>query len=144
MPFKIFTIHILESAAGTAELNQFLNSHRIIEVKSSAMVVRENGYWSFSIQYTEGEAPARNNLKFPEKVDYKQSLSSEVFSRFSQFRVIRKQIALEEGIPAFAIFTDAELAEMATPEKLTLEITKAIKGIGEKKIVKYAPKFILE
>lgn len=57
--------------------------------------------------------------------------------------LIRKQIAKDEAIPAYAVFTDAELAELAKMEGvLSLAKMKTVKGIGEKKIEKYGQHFL--
>ena len=45
-----------------------------------------------------------------EKVDYKLVLSEADFSLFSRLREIRKQIAIADAVPAYAVFTDEELA----------------------------------
>jgi ATP-dependent DNA helicase RecQ len=64
-------------------------------------------------------------------------LDPESFERFSTFRKIRKEIADDEGVPAFAVFADSELAEMAKIPDLSATSMKAVRGIGEKKIEKY-------
>lgn len=140
MQFKIITVSALESE--TEELNTFLSSHKVIEVEKQLMTQNNQSYWTFCIKYLVGEIPARNNLKFPEKIDYRENLSAEEFKRFSHYRTIRKQIAFDESLPAFAIFSDAELAAMAKTESLTKEVMMAIKGIGEKKLQKFGAKFI--
>jgi superfamily II DNA helicase RecQ len=59
-------------------------------------------------------------------------------------REIRKRLAAEESLPAYAIFTDEELANLAKIEDLTLAKMKSVKGIGEKKIEKYGRSFLTE
>ena len=96
--------------------------------------------WSFCITYLE---EGFTKSKGKAKVDYKEVLDAESFDRFSQMRVIRKKIAQEEAIPAYAVFTDAELGALAKVEELSFAKMKTIKGIGEKKIEKYGKHFIL-
>ncbi|MCB9298197.1 MAG: HRDC domain-containing protein [Lewinellaceae bacterium] len=43
-------------------------------------------------------------------------------------RETRKRLAQEEGMPAYAIFSDKELAAMAKVERLTAAAMKEIKG----------------
>lgn len=49
---------------------------------------------------------------------------------------------MEEAIPAFAIFTDEELAGLAKLNELTVSKMLTVKGIGEKKTERYGQKFI--
>ena len=76
------------------------------------------------------------------KVDYAKVLDEAIFKRFSKMREIRKRLATEESLPAYAIFTDEELSNMAKIEDLSLAKMKTIKGIGEKKVEKYGLHFI--
>jgi|AntRauTorckE5430_2_1112549.scaffolds.fasta_scaffold02860_1 superfamily II DNA helicase RecQ len=48
------------------------------------------------------------------------------------------------AVPAYMIFTDGELAEIATLSVTTPEELLKIKGIGEKKVEKYATRIIAE
>ncbi|MCB0562531.1 MAG: HRDC domain-containing protein, partial [Phaeodactylibacter sp.] len=47
-------------------------------------------------------------------------------------------MAAEEGISAFIIFTDEELAELAKLDEITEKAMLGIKGIGEKKVQRFA------
>lgn len=98
----------------------------------------QGAFWCFLVKYAE-DTPAS-----PEKpkVDYKSLLGEAAYKRFSKMRDIRRQLAAEEGVPAYAIFTDEELAGMAKVESLTMVELAKIRGIGEKKIEKYGSKFI--
>ena len=71
------------------------------------------------------------------KTDYKEILDEETFAVFSQLRTLRKQLADKEGVPAYAIFTDAELSEIAKLEEIEPNKLKLIQGIGQKKVEKY-------
>jgi superfamily II DNA helicase RecQ len=141
MLFKIITVSAIESQEEN-ELNSFLSSHKVISIEKHLMTENNQNFWTFCIQYMEGDPPNKNNLKYPVKIDYREVLNAEEFIRFSDFRKIRKQLALDEALPAFAIFNDAELAEMAKAEALSLASMLGIKGIGDKKVEKYGIKFI--
>ena len=66
-----------------------------------------------------------------------------MFAKFSKLRTIRKQIAAEQGVSAYIVFTDAELAELAKLEQITIQKMKGIRGIGDKKADKYG-KLLIE
>lgn len=76
------------------------------------------------------------------RVDYREVLDESTFKRFSQLRQIRKKVAQEDGVPAYAVFTDEELAALARVPKLTAEAMQSVKGIGEKKLARYGRFFV--
>ena len=69
-------------------------------------------------------------------------LDEAAFERFTRLRAIRKQIAQDEAIPAYAVFTDEELAALAKVEELTLKEMKKVKGISARKVEKYGHHFV--
>ena len=77
-------------------------------------------------------------------MDYRKVLDEEAFKRFSALRQIRKQVAEEDAVPAYAVLTDYELAELAKLETITPEALKGVKGIGEKKLEKYGNRFLTD
>lgn len=61
---------------------------------------------------------------------------------FEELRSLRKQIAAEEGVPPYIIFSDKTLKEMSQVIPLsTVEFLK-ISGVGEKKVEKYGERFL--
>lgn len=139
MQIKIFSIPIMGGEAITEELNAFLRSKKIIQVDQHFVQGSQGVAWTFCIKYTE-DFSAFNKSK--EKIDYKEVLDEATFKRFSKMREIRKQVAKEQGVPAYAVFIDEEMAEMAKLPALTLAGMKKIKGIGEKKLEKYGHYFV--
>ncbi len=60
----------------------------------------------------------------------------------SRLKTIRLQLAREESVPAYVIFSDATLHELATYLPLTTEDLPRISGFGEVKISKYGEQFL--
>jgi superfamily II DNA helicase RecQ len=136
MQIKIFNIPIPGGEEINEEMNTFLRSKKVLQTENH-LVSNDNGnFWCFCIKYLN-EAPQGKR----QKVDYMEVLDKETFQRFADMRKIRKQLAQEEGIPAYAIFTDEELAGLAKLEALTPAAMRSVKGIGEKKIEKYGRHF---
>lgn len=135
MQIKIFNIPIPGSEQMNEEMNTFLRSKKVLSVEQQVVQSPNGAFWCFCIRYVEGTVPS------PKK-DYKEILDEVSFQRFSKMREIRKSLSLKEGIPAYAIFTDEEMSELAKIEELTLASMKSIKGIGEKKAEKYGLHFI--
>jgi superfamily II DNA helicase RecQ len=142
MQIKIFTASVRGEPGEEEALNKFLRSHRILRVDKQFVPDGANSKWCFCVEYLEGSEPPSRSGKRTKKIDYREELSQEAFARFARYREIRKALAANEGIPPYVIFTDKEIAAMAEVAELTLAGMRAIKGIGEKKIDKYATHFI--
>ena len=144
MQVKLFTIPVIGGEKLTEELNAFLRSRKILQTENHIVQSNQGVLWCFCIKYIED---SKSNKKFTrkEKVDYKATLDEATFQRFNEMRQIRKVIAQDEAIPAYAVFTDAELVEIAKiGAKRSLADVRKIKGIGAKKLEKYGAKFIAE
>lgn len=72
------------------------------------------------------------------RIDYKEVLSTEEFSVFSQLRDIRKQISQVEAVPVYTVFTNEQLAQAVQLRCRTKADLARIEGIGEVRIEKYA------
>ncbi len=138
MQLKMFTIPVTDDGIFTTELNTFLRTHKVLEINKELVSNEVGAYWCFCISYIEGASFDTSKTK----VDYKEVLTKEEFERFSKMRVIRKELAANENISAYIVFTDEELSEMAKLTELTPKAMLGIKGIGEKKMERYAPHFI--
>ncbi|WP_269750524.1 DNA helicase RecQ [Herbidospora daliensis] len=64
-------------------------------------------------------------------------LSSEAKPLFERLRAWRGATAKEQGVPAYVVFHDATLKEIATRLPATLADLATISGIGENKLAKY-------
>ncbi|WP_026232157.1 HRDC domain-containing protein [Neolewinella persica] len=143
MQIKIFSMPVWGDEAQEEKLNKFLRSHRILQVEKQFIADGSNSQWCFCVEYLEGGEPIKRSSRKQAKVDYREVLSLEAFARFARYREIRKALAVSEGIPPYVIFTDKEIAAMAEVKELTVSSIRSIKGIGEKKIAKYATHFIV-
>jgi len=63
---------------------------------------------------------------------------------FEKLRLLRLDIAKEEGVPAYLIFNDATLKEMEKNQPMTDEDFMQINGVGRKKMEEYGYQFIKE
>lgn len=140
MQIQVFTIPILDGDEELSVMNKFLRSHRIADVQKT-FVPSSGGVWSFCITYLETIKGTELDVK-KGKIDYRNILSEKDFALFCEMRKVRKQIAENEAIPPFAVFTDAELAEIAKLETISLSSMRNIPGIGAKKLEKYGSYFL--
>jgi superfamily II DNA helicase RecQ len=141
MQIKVISVPVSGGDSMNEELNKFLRGHKVVQVEQQLITDTSGAYWTFCIRYVEG-GPAVGSGERKERIDYRELLPPEVFAKFARLRVARKSIAEGEGIPAFAVFTDAELAEMARLDELTKSSMQQVKGVGEKKAEKYAAQLI--
>ncbi|WNH11537.1 DNA helicase RecQ [Thalassobellus suaedae] len=63
---------------------------------------------------------------------------------FERLRLLRYKIALEEGIPAYLIFSDATLKEIERERPLSEDDFLSISGVGQRKLEVYGDEFMAE
>ncbi|GHG81293.1 DNA helicase RecQ [Streptomyces griseocarneus] len=61
---------------------------------------------------------------------------------FEELRAWRAAAAREQGVPAYVIFHDATLREIATARPGSLEALSAVGGVGENKLAKYGEQIL--
>jgi len=140
MQIKLFAIPVTDDGTILAEMNRFLRSNRILEVRENFYSNENGAEWCFSIRYMEPKFGRQGEQS--KRIDYKDVLDEQTFEKFCRLREIRKKAATEEAVPAFAIFTDEELAVLAALNAITRNDLLSIKGIGEKKVERYGHYFI--
>lgn len=138
MQIKIIDIPAQGSEAMQEQLNKFLRLQKILDIDRKFYVSSDNvGHWSLFITYLPTPTTVSSSTEKREKVDYKELLSEADFDKFVKLRLIRKQLAVDDAVPAYAVFTDAELAQIAQLSQVTLKDLQHITGLGEKRIEKY-------
>jgi superfamily II DNA helicase RecQ len=138
MQIKIYAIPIPGGDATNEEMNKFLRSKQVLQVDQHVVSNEHGNYWCFSIRYLDAEPPRGGR-----RVDYREVLDEATFKRFARMREIRKQLAAEDEVLPFIVFTDEELAAIANlPLPLTEASIQGIKGIGDKKMEKYGQKLL--
>jgi len=140
MQIKLFTIPVGDSGAAEQELNMFLKANKVLEIENRLISNKNSACWCFCVRYAESAAnPSASDFKA--RVDYRKVLDEPTFNKFSALREKRKKAAIDEGVSAFIIFTDEELAALARLDEVTEKNMLAIKGIGEKKVERFARYF---
>ncbi|NTV01950.1 MAG: DNA helicase RecQ [Chlorobiaceae bacterium] len=61
---------------------------------------------------------------------------------FERLRALRKQLADEQGVPPYVVFSDRTLHEMASRKPLTPGEMLEIPGVGQTKLARYAEAFL--
>jgi len=133
MQIKIFTVPIGDSGKSVDDMNKFMRLNKVLSVEKHLINNSTGVFWCFCVEYIENEFVYNKNKK-----DYKAILGDELFVKFLKLREMRKEISEKEGIPPFMVFSDDEIAEISKLDKITNKALLGIKGIGDKKVEKYA------
>lgn len=142
MQIRIFHLPVAATENAADELNSFLRSHKVVDIRKELATMDGNSCWTFCVTYLETNDNSGTEVsKLKGKTDYMKVLDPDTFEIFSLFRKVRKQIAEKEVIPPYIVFTDQELAEMAKLPELTLQSMAALPGIGKVKTEKYGKYF---
>ncbi|MFI7616724.1 DNA helicase RecQ [Nonomuraea terrae] len=81
--------------------------------------------------------PARAKVSAPAKAQAAAELPAEAAPVFERLRAWRAGVAKEQGVPAYVIFHDATLREIATRAPSSLSELSSVNGVGENKLAKY-------
>ncbi|MFN7952187.1 MAG: HRDC domain-containing protein [bacterium] len=107
---RFFTIPVFADDTAANELNGFLASRRVLSIDRRLIDDGPGSAWAVCVTYldaTSGAAPIKKG-----KVDYKEVLSDGDFAVFVRLRALRKSLAERDAVPAYAIFTNEQLAAM--------------------------------
>ena len=143
MLIRVFNIPIGDTGEMQTELNRFLSCNRVLEIEQHFYQNEKGAYWSFCVRYLNSNTGGYQLQSTKQKVDYKELLNENEFAIFSKLRECRKIIAANDAVPAYAVFTDEELAGIARLPVIEVGKLISVKGIGDKKVEKYG-KSILE
>ena len=114
-----------------AEVNAFLRAHRILSVDRHFVQDGTNSVWAICVSYLDD---ANQPLARPAR-SARRSITGKCYprriSRCSPSSAIcAKSWPKREGIPAYALFTNEQLAEMVQRRVGTLNAMKEIEGVG--------------
>ncbi len=140
MKYKLFTYPI-PPPEEPEDLNAFLASARVLSVNQHKCRSGNASCLVFVVEYLEGQAAGKKG-KTPPKVDYRETLSEQDFNLFSRLRDLRKTIAEKEGVPVYAVFTNAQLAMMVEKKIVRMVDLSGLEGVGAAKVDKYGEDFI--
>ena len=61
---------------------------------------------------------------------------------FDALRKLRRDLAQERSVPAYVVFGDQSLRDMARSRPITLDAFRQVSGVGEKKLAEYGDEFV--
>lgn len=151
MSLHFFRISALDSAQQQEALNQFIAQNAVLDIEKQLVVDGQKSYWAVCVTTALNTKAAASKQQTPVEayskkrrasIDYKEVLSPQDFEVYAALRELRKTVAEAEGVPAYVIFTNAQLAGMVTQKVATKTALAAIDGIGEARVEKHADTFV--
>lgn len=145
MKIHFFSVNALEPAEDQVAIDDFCSRHRVVAIDKKLLENVQIPYWAVSVTYLEASASLKKS-EYPvnkkSQIDYQVVLKPSDFALYTKLRTLRKEISDSEKVPAFALFTNAQLADMVTSKVTTRRALGKIDGIGEAKLEKYAEPFL--
>jgi superfamily II DNA helicase RecQ len=142
---KYFMIPACGDDAAEEAVNRFLRGHQVLDVRQEFDTSPGSSVWCIAVRYAQNGRDGNGTaagIPYRGAIDYKDELEPEVFVRFVELRKRRKAISTAVGMPAYAVFTDKELAGIAALENPQLADLKRIKGIGIKKVERFGAQIL--
>jgi len=133
MPIQLFQ-YPLPAEGKLEDLNRFLAQHRVAMVSHHVVHVSAGAMLVFVVETVGTEAVTGGRRG---RVDYRDILDSDDFEVFRKLREVRKHLAESEGVPIYAVFTNAQLADMAKRRCREAADLLSIEGIGQARVERY-------
>ena len=140
--YKFFQIPACGDTFLEEELNSFLESKAVVDIRQEFAQCEGGSHWCFSVRWRDGSLTKDAPKRAKAVVDYKEVLSPEDFVTFARLREVRKELAKAEQVPAYAIFTNEQLAEIAKILPASANALSKIEGVGESRVEKYGGQFL--
>ena len=144
MRFQFFTIPAKWPEESQQALNAFCAQRRVMTIEKHFVAIGTESYWSLCVTYIEGSAQTiaqlANNRR--DRVDYREVLGEQDFAVYAQLRNLRKSLSEQEGVLAYALFTNEQLAEMVTRRVRTEAELAKVEGVGKARLEKYGGVFV--
>lgn len=90
---------------------------------------------SMPVRVEQRSSGAKKNREVP-------SLPEGSADLFEKLKAVRTRIAQEEGVPAYVVFSNATLTDMATKVPRAMDEFLGVTGVGEVKAARYGDKFL--
>ncbi len=139
--FKYFQIPARGDESQVQQLNAFLSSVQVLQVKHEFVSFQDASFWCVMVEYLQGKAVA-NRTGEKKRKDYREILSPEDFALFVKFREWRKERAAGEQVPVYTILTNEQLAHIAQNKPGDIGALREVEGIGEARSARYGAEIL--
>jgi superfamily II DNA helicase RecQ len=139
---RFFTIPVHGGAAAEEDLNRFLAGHRIVAIDRAFVQDGANSAWSLCVGFEPAGEGRPQDAKRSRSIDYREVLNEQDFAVYARLRSLRKELAEKEGVPAYAICTNEQMAEMVRRRVQTASALREIPAVGDARAEKYGEAFL--
>ena len=126
---------------------QFLLDEGILALSGGPYPVLELGERAARIEEDGGPLTMRmlrEDRPVPARKAVQAELDGPAAELFQRLRALRARIARMQGVPAYVVFTDKTLREMALTRPTNLRAFQAVSGLGASKAERYGRQFLAE
>ena len=126
---------------------QFLLDEGILALSGGPYPVLELGERAAEIGEDGGPLTMRmlrEDRPVPARKAVQAELDGPAAELFQRLRALRARIARMQGVPAYVVFTDKTLREMALTRPMDLRAFQAVSGVGASKAERYGRQFLAE
>ena len=145
---RLFTL-TLDNVLGAfddTELQTFVKDKEVLSIRDHFFVKDETPYLVVLVTYhsphPESKEPSARTQAGENKEKWKEILEEADWPLFNTLRDWRNGLAREEGIPAYVICTNRQLAEIAHRRPPSLHKLASIEGMGKAKLERYGEKIL--
>lgn len=109
----------------------------VLQLEERAADIAQNGpaLWMRTVK---DQRPAPTRKAIPAELD------GEAAVLFQRLRTLRAQMARRQGVPAYVVFSDKTLRELAVQRPDTPAALRAVGGVGDAKAARYGKEFLAE
>ncbi len=138
MNIRFFAVPAHGDQRVEAELNACLTQNRVRDVDRRFVDAGRDSYWAICVTCIESDSSLRPPKTVKRaQIDYREVLSETEFVVYAKLRDVRKSLAARDGVPAYQVMSNEQLASLVTKRGTTREGLVAIPGIGERRASKY-------
>lgn len=111
-------------------------------IKMGDISALKNPDTKVSVKITDEDKLPERISKTKKKSKGMESLTSAGFKLFDKLRELRLEVAREESMPPYIIFSDKSLIDMAVKVPTNQYEMMSVSGVGENKYIKYGERFL--
>ena len=97
---------------------------------------------SVFVKITDEDKQPEKTAKTKKKAKSVETLTSSGYKLFERLKKLRLEIAREESMPPYIIFSDKTLIDMAAKMPASKPEMLDVSGVGENKFAKYGERFL--
>ena len=148
---KVITVRLDPSTGlfDDAELVTFTAGHEVVSVQNHLLTTEHSAHLAFIVLHRGplGGSPFRGTATVPadkgkDRVDWRASLGDAERGLFDVLRTWRNERAERLGKPAWLIFTNEQLAEIARRRPATLAALGEVPGLGEGRLREFGAELL--